>query len=978
MAGKKKNPILFWYTPRGSTVMAGEKASLVKLTLYLAKEGLMMTHHTRLVVYDIDRYLKNSKEKDLKYFVGGLDQNGAAIGDPFKPPLDKRFIDPDIDQQKGVLFKTDLVLQRKDDKAIRTKDHRAKLWIGHWYVKQSISPKTLSPPSKYRLKLMMHGKCKDGQWDQGDLTWVHIGTVDLGQHPGQNIRLVFRFINIGPTINKIQKNSVLATNIHPSHINSWRARLETNYFTVKLRRATGSRRPGTKAPTPAKPSPASSAAKRAIVPDLTGRYEQRPKDFQSDFKEVSPSTIWINHIGSAIVGWYTPTRVICPSSSEINAPFTWHFCFVVEEWLGSGKMSPLRWIENKNGSSPWKEKQSDPDFFAYDLLNIAKVLVSKRAIGFQMSRYNLGTVRFHNKHRDIKLWLQTDNGPQTAYFHKVLPRSRLPWSIIPKMPAKWGSVNIRERIITADMEPLPEGVSWHVTQKLSVRNSEFVEAIKKFHKHKTSSTAASQAEPAGQATGKILSNLVNSFKEKYRPELISIIGHIARCNIIVAEKKKKGAKAHCAKCKKLCPPGTACAIVWMEEMVGWKMAQPLTPKSKNEKEQYEKQITNNGGWKGFARAGIASGGRFTYEFSFYKASVSGKLLIGGSLGGFKVFISKKAINAVDRSKEWKTKLEAWGIFLGLSAGLQFGFKAGFGGSGGGGDPPDIKIDSYWDLEQADFDHARFRVAGCTIGGVDIPFSGGKALDSAYFELTLPGGNYRLSGVVVDTFKWGVNQPALNEIEDEAKKFTDIKAAVEIKIYSQTMSWGIFLDTDPAKTEVKPPDKKKPPAKKKVELVVSRPVMMFATGESIIDPNLLLFLDAMLANFRRLLEIPGWYHCIGFSSPDWMANRNNPQLVKEQNLILSESRAKAVLARIDEVVLRPIRIIPKKDLKYSGTIGFGRGPSLMPLSEHGGGLQDPLTATDKKRLLEEKHNKYHLWQRVDVLINGVVVVSIKGK
>jgi hypothetical protein len=110
---------------------------------------------------------------------------------------------------------------------------------------------------------------------------------------------------------------------------------------------------------------------------------------------------------------------------------------------------------------------------------------------------------------------------------------------------------------------------------------------------------------------------------------------------------------------------------------------------------------------------------------------------------------------------------------------------------------------------------------------------------------------------------------------------------------------------------------------------------------------------------------GWIRCAGYASPEASTDHNQK---------LSEARAFAVAQAVKDALGDALRITQIEHL------GRGELPSEAPVKDGGGGLLDPERAKpgDQARIQNEHATQWDRWRKVDLVCEGVLVATVRGR
>lgn len=977
-----------------------EKNAAKILITFDMGEALILGAKVRLIVYDLDDYLtsvlgeqESIATKDVRTikgkrsFLWPFTNQDVGYFDALVPdaPLPEKFRDPPVGD--GVLLKTDLVLRGQPAPA----PEKGWWW---WAEKRTPTQVPKADAAGQGLKVMMWKgpKARTGRPRLRSVGRVRYVKSDLTIQKKPLRKLVFRFIALEEVSDFLGPGSIFLSNLKAAQNTVARPLyVETSLLRTQLGLS----------PPPPEPK-ATLPAFRNLEPDLTGYWEEMPVDpLYVQRKGFIPSGyLSLNQAGTGRVGWYSPYSELGFTpfpNDEFNRPFSSERLVLrvyTKETKPGSKRFLFRWVVATKTAE-------DPSVLLFPSGSPAEDQLK--------ASLHSGELRILDDLPDqieIKLFGKAkDDGsvPEIErYFRRVSHRSRLPWFILrrlfdgPGFKNKVLAEEARRSVIAEQAEPIPVSFWIKVGSTVSKANWALRRAIDLFVENSSSASQVPRdialrlvSQGGKEPSGKEHDGIVDLFRDAFwgRPKFASHhtqqirtwIQTYAANNKIQASVTPSGQNSKPTKTVK----------AWLEDILFWALdylvdhEEPF--KGKPRADVYPKMVSDKAnGWdkhfEGFILAGVQTRGVHKYKLHFFalKAGFEPKAGIGFTVGGFTALIEAEKNGA----PRWNARYS--GAFGGISAGLSIkpGKKLDPGGSTSG-PPGHLEIESFYAFEDSDFKGAPFKIAalGGPSFGSAVPGTTVKT-DSALFTITVEradGTEIDLSTVVEGFFEYDVGVP---DVKDYSKKEND-PTEFSLQLFSIGMTYGYLLFEGDKSGDIVPPDKDKPNRSVQTDPTEVSNVY-FKVGSAAVDEEQFILLDGRLALYRRLIEEPGFIRTLGYVSPEWKGDKSGAK-----NLKLSQERATSAMNAVFGAVGSPgplgaERIIyPHKTTK---ALGFGEDPATDPAK--GGPLLDPenperyvpskMTQAEFDARLAREEPDYPSWRRVDLMINGLIVVRLKGK
>lgn len=952
----------------GSRLIPIQSRNSAKVLLTLDfGESLSTPTRARLVVYDLDDYLTGPLGKQE---IGASQKAGALSGaadprvrpwsvqdvgffDQHAPakPLPDALRDPPLGA--GVLLKVDLKLNGKPAVA------PAKGWT--WWSEEPRAKEHPQTEGGDGIEVVMRSgpPARTGKAPEHVVGRIRYRDADLKKHLTNQRRLLIRFVCLDESAPSVGPGTVFLSNICKQQT------LAPNPLfvdTAVLRAERGLAPP--EGPPPSLPP-------RRIDPDLTGYYEEIPDDdpLAADRDDFKPAGfLHLNQAGLARVGWYTPYADL-GFPSKHTPLLRERFVFRVDPPTpDGGNVHHLTWATPRTGAE-------DPTALLGEPVD---------AKGQPTEEWLVGTFEVQDQRADglhvvVRIRGTAASGEALQVertFRRLTNTARLPWTVLRELFKGEGAEGdeARRQVIAQQAEPIPISYYLKIGEVVSQKNAALVKAIQSFVDSSDSSNSVVHMVTLRAVSRELMAVFIDSFwgrpkfSEHHTQEIRGLIKTYSEWNSITV--KVSGDDV------------TKTVSRWLQDILFWGLDWLVKKEEKYKaapKDQvYPKMVLADPDWSdsfhGFVLAGIMAAGEHEYVLQFLplkssdlaedKAAGKNTVGVSFSVGGFLLQVTRR-----DGGKEIWSRFYT-GMLGGLASGLSLS------GAGGGVPAPDyeLKLNSFFALEPTDFDHAWFRISevGGPSGGLPIPGLGVKTA-SNLFCITVEradGTDIELSVIAPFEFALNKDMPDVKKYEKgELRKPT-------LQLFSIGMTFGILVLKLAGEDVVVPPDKKTPnqPARTDPTQVDQ---LLFKVGSALIDSGNLGALDVRLATYRRLIEAPGYIKVVGYTSPEWQGDKTG-----EKNQKLSEDRAAAALDAIKAAVGAP-RPIVHKDKALSAE-GFGEFASTNVFL--GGPLLDPenpelyvpkeMTLDEFKRRIAKEEAQYPAWRRVDVHVNGIVIVKLR--
>lgn len=945
----------------GSRLIPIQSRNNPKLLISLAMgENLSLGTRARLVVYDLDDYLASplgKKEVQASLDAGPLPGEAQRRVWPWRAqdigffdghlpgrPLPEALRDPPLGE--GVLLKVDLKLSGAPGSSAGAPGPG---W--HWWAVEPRATELAEADGGSGVAVVMWSgpRLRTGKAQLATVGHIRYREADLKKQTATRRRLLLRFVCLQQSAPSVGPGTVFLSNVCRSQT------LAPNPLYVAtdlLRKERGLEPPG----------PAPTTPPRALQPDLTGYYEELPladplAHERPDF--FPPGFLQLNQAGNARVGWYTPYAEL--DFKPEHAPFRRaRFVFRVAPEVDDAGRHWLVWASSTK-----------------DVEDPTALLGDAPPSGEPEDEWRVGTLKAETtadgQRIELSLRAPAEGGGTITLegsFLRVRTAARLPWSVLHELFADQGQAGAkaRGRVITEQAEPLPLPIRVQAGKAVSQENAALVSAIQRFADNSDASGSPQRRAALLEISAAIVPLFIDAYSQRPRyaghheEQLRACLRTYATWNRITVTVDGD--------------PVTKTAAAWLEDVLAWALDWVLTKDDRYQaaprQDVYPKLLLADPAWKksfqGFYLAGVSALGGHTYKLDFTAAKLAprGKVGLSFSVGGFYLNITRKDGDEL----VWEQRL--LGAFGGIAAGL--GIEGGAKKAEGGVPAPSsIELESFFALEAKDFEWAHFRIAevGGPSGGFPVPGAGLKTT-SALFAISVEradGTEIELSGVVSDFFAHNLDLP------DVKKYAKDDWFKASLSLFSIGMSFGLLLPALQVKT-VTPPDETAPNREARADRT-QVDMLSFRVGSSALGSDQLLQLDVRLATYRKLLEEPGYVHCLGYTSPEWRGDKTG-----EKNLALSQARADAALDAIRAGLGAPEKVLPKdKELKATG---FGEDPATNP--EKKGPLLDPenperyvpaqMTKAEFDRRIAAEEGQYPRWRRVDVHLNGVIIVRLR--
>ncbi len=972
-----------------SLILGSQKAKL-SVTLDLGEDQLLAPKtQLRLVVYDFDRYIEDQSAKsdannDVINFEVGPDffsgREDQAGGPQQRMILPQAFLSPTPSPGNGVLAVVDFNLQRLSTKAELATAKAS--GTGIWFVNDLIGALQSSRNSLFSIALEMFARRDElGNFGTGTLRRQVIGRFGIDKQDLPTLsspRLLAVRIVVPAAQRSLKAGTIILSSLNAldnavGKLKGVRSRGVILHVVAAQEALT---RPGGTAPSDTGTAPFSN--RRATL-DLTGRYELQAEGVDtSSFDYVAPASLWISQAGQSLVAWYLPYSAIgfgqkFTGIGDDKVPLTQRACLVTAESSTFPTKNFTFWALDvgKDRLDPDKlfvsQESADPSDDVPVLLGDLEVMSSSDPLTIEVlfSRRS-----FLNDAPGLHLRAPNENAT-LGVFKRVASRSRLPWVVLRHLAAsKQVSPSQIDAFIRSHVEPLPHG-GWRAFGG-RLDDGRLGRAIQRFSQFRSSAVIVAQEF---DNVGKLLDALLNSLPAEYRAEGLSVVQNLSRSTRL---------------------PDFAGDEKTLQEWlldIGETHRSNLLEKAKvdagrnltsTEQAAINDAVSGTNG--GVLRdLGALGGGEFTYKFDFKAVEIGLTVVLGAAVGGFTCVVTRTSADPSKQKDDYT--LGFLGGFIGVSG--AFGVKVALGkpasGGSAGGAPPSCQVQSFIDIAAAEWTNippVSFSVAAVSAGvsGVVGPFEATAiSPSSALFSVRIPRITKPavvLSAIVEDfvTFDAKVADPKEFLEGVEEGKIVNAQAAIA----AASESGGIMIRLGNPKA-VPPPGSDMPIIPDQVvpaNPTLDAPFIAFEKNDSRIQTTQLTGLDRRIALYRHLFELGGWYLCSGFSSPEFKAQKSDPD---GPNKLLSQNRAKAADDYLTATIGQPGEGVVDADKDHRAPVGAGRGPSLQPVAKGGGGLHDPYASgVSKADVQREDATEYHKWRRVDIVVNAILAARIFGR
>jgi len=430
---------------------------------------------------------------------------------------------------------------------------------------------------------------------------------------------------------------------------------------------------------------------------------------------------------------------------------------------------------------------------------------------------------------------------------------------------------------------------------------------------------------------------------------------------------------------------------------------------------------------GFAAFGIRPNGNFKYKLTFTPVTLAeaNVIIVKGSVGGFRLKIEKA--NRDGSADPLFSPTTYFGIMLGGGVGAKVEFKpfsdfknpSSLLKPGGSGSPIDCEITTFLDLLPRDFTLARMSFFAQALPGIKVSAGFGIGVGSGESEtvvsITLP--LHIPTAVLETTIKGGaflkpkVSGPSVDSVKGELQKWKgalksgkpqDVPTAqVSESLYQLSLCLAIIVFDTNLNSQPRP-DGKEEPIDELIDKSQDATILMrgaeFPINSAVVSEKAHQLLEVRLAVQRKLLEYQGGFMDIqGTTSPEWAeaqakekAGKETPDQARAEaraaNLKLSTARAEAVRDAVFASVGAPGHglLDAGRDVRAVGLGSDPFDPTQPPSSPPPGTpvtprlvFTDPFTPGQETTVSDEQQNIYWKMRNVDIQMNGVFTVRLKG-
>lgn len=971
-----------------------------------------------LAVYDLDQYIQHqvnltNGDFDIGTFTGAKST--------FSAPLQ----DHEVRGGTGVLFLAELTF---------SKHPAPKSSAENWVVTQVARKEEINSPA-FELSIQMLARIDDAgnTAPLSPIQYQTVGvvgpaTVDFNefvQTKGGHRKLAVRILSA-------DSSTVLLSQLNVVHCAAASPLL--------IRYANNGRRPKVGQPAPGLEKAIQNLSRRPPF-DPSGLYVQRlpPFDKPVDVDDIdAPGSLWLHQIGRTLVGWYypLPSQILTGTNPNTGQPFFTpgqqaqllsgsRLCFLATPNLHSWGVQFLQ-KKPKENATHFVALQSSGPGDDPDLLN-----TTDAATQFA-GRLLPGWIQLHNTGNDAlvpSVSVSLSDATAPALFVRATTQSKLSYELeaILNNTLATGVNQIdpgtQQAIVSAVrsqlVEPLPPKILSELVR--GIIGPSMIQAVVDWNAANDASNLTAQrvAEiELDNALSAIANGLVAASPNgTISDELIAEVRGMAKTSTVLGS-NFFGAK-------------NVTILDTLEQAMGAMVQRDVNARTGTigtlPREADYNTFIQSTRLPGFQAFGIRPDGKFKYKLTFTPVTLAeaSLILVKGSVGGFRLVIEKT--NNDGTTDQQFPPTSYFGLMLGGGVGAKVEFKpfsdfknpSSLIKAGGSGSPVDCEITSFLNLTTLDFQFARMTFFAQALPGINISAGFGVGVKSGESEtivsITLP---LRIPTAVIETtvksgefLKPKVSGPNVDSVKSELEKWKkalksgkaqDVPTAqVSVALYRLSLCVAIIL-FDTAKNPIKRPDDQT------VDVLIDKTqqgtILMrgaeFPINSAVVTEKAHQLLEVRLAVQRKLLEYQGGFMDIqGTTSPEWAdAQRKEAagQLTPEQarteaktaNHKLSTARAEAVRDAIFASVGAPGHglIDAGRDVLAFGLGADPFDPTLPAPTPPPGTtasprlvFTDPFTpgAAQSAQVLAEQANLYWKMRNVDIEMNGVFTIRIKG-
>jgi outer membrane protein OmpA-like peptidoglycan-associated protein len=772
------------------------------------------------------------------------------------------------------------------------------------------------------------------------------------------------------------------------------------------------------------PEQAPAAQPPTRLANFTGEYIEliNPTDPRDASLIPAPAVLRVHHIGRAVCGWYSPVplRILSartPSTPEkvgerifpadiVDKMFSDKrgiFLLVVEP-TPLGSRIGADWILS--------DKKLDPDAFS-DIpgAGVQPLLDSNDKRFFSQIFFEPVDRPDDQPPERIRLHFPQDpNSPVPArgdvVFRRASATSRLSWATVEEILSK-GLVppgvraDVENQLIANFAEALPPAVQGRILS--FIISPELEQMVINVGKEKADNPQGISARLAAEELlNKALESLAETLKsiserglnEPLSPRLVAEARDLARGHVIRFGDAESTMLAALEKI--------------VNDMLEREFAKNPAHKPGTRPKDFKgiiESLSKLGAFVGFAAFNIWPKRGIIYRFEFSKVEQKGAsfIVLSGTLGSFKVKISKLDEKTLSSFDPEFPPTEFNGTFMAgaVGAGIQFevtidpknkgkpGVKPPKLAPGATIGPISSDVLSFSDIERRDFNEAEFYIFGSSVqsSGEVGGSASAQALD-AVFSLTTRGVVPVTLEIELEKAIKTTKAPNAKDIQkkvQDAVKAARAKKPIPIASGKAAVTLASLLQGHLQRRFHKPiprPDDKTPikPVDVKVDFRIRD--IQFAKQSAVVTAKAQSLIELRLAVQRKLLEYPGYMEIEGTASPEWAALGRAD--AARANLDLSQQRADAVLDVVFAAAGRKGEdaIPDEKDIQSrgKGSRPFDRFFSDTPREGFHLSPFSPLPADPKERteVLADREIFLPLLRRVDIELNGVFTIRIPAE
>lgn len=969
------------------SVAEGSVAAM-KLTMMWGKQGgglITGGSYNVVAVYDLELYLRNQRR--LKQRAGGsgffeVDDRFFTRGPQDFPGAQLR--GHEIAAGTGVMFLADVKFRFTDDKH----------WGMHWHV-ENVAARGEHSPKPFALDVQAVGRFDDqgnalssGSIEMRSLGQASVARSDYeaffapGGSPTRRIAVRVFTADLG---------RVLLSSFNPEQSTAgWKNEqtgqqgvLRKSIFLSRTHEPRNVGDPG------GPPRAGQTPAPRLRAPDLTGVYveelEPRTEGGKRAFDAhtvVAPATLTIHQAGHAIVGWYAPLPVETLGSS------------IFEEHPHGKMLSRERFAfigprEDIPAELEVPDLPADAIPILYCNDKFQDVIGNDK---LSQRRLDPNDLLDGTSHQLAAGWLRiVDNGlivvelglkdGRKAQFLQSHSRPRLAWSVLRELQATRGVQGLSPLppAVHGEAEPMPAGIAAKLVSPLVGQG--MIDALTQFHSFPT------ERRVAEEKIKKIVDRVATGLRKHHADQATNWSQVVMRSAVIEAGGKKQVLLDHLLD-------------VATEVVEQGKKVKDHGSLARNTEEYLP---------KAFRDLGIVPTSEFRYVFTFASEQVTADFLVfKASFGGFELTIQRLRMNdekfVGDPTFEETTRADSAryeGIFFGGGVGLGRSLKpgsrstkAGVDGAGSGS-PLSCVIDTYHEIRADRFNDALFEVAAFVKPGVSVDAavvgSAGLGGHDTVMTVHITDSIKLTAHVEAGVFSFNVEGPDVEKTVDALKDLKDLKGGSEgVRALggSATLAGVTYCRGRLRWAEGKGPLQ----ALAKPDRVTSTKTTLpatagytvaFARGKSTIEASAHDELDVFLATHRWLFQMAGWYKVISSVSPEFAHGALSQDQADGQNEGLAKFRTRAIIDAVQASIGSPGQgivhaekeVLEGIDTRSQVREALEGDDFESVLHPHSPAAKTP---EGKRKVAEEERSKYADLRRADLVVNGVLTMTLFGR